>query len=186
MPYSVIASSSESGDLSLERPAVLVAVDTERSRQLFLQLEKFAERWKCGSPSWEERERWWVPPGAAVDGRSVQTLWALSSASLSILTCLDVSVINLLMKQPFNVACNYTPRCLLLCILMLHVLKVHKNIRLRYAFYIRKKPINIILLVIVWWKLLAIMVLLLCNLPRTSARMPMMSLSSGHLRWILL
>jgi len=64
------------------------------------------------------------------------------NAAASIRTCLNLPITNLLMKQPFTVACNYTPRSLLLCILMLHILKVHKNKRFLYPFctYTQKKP----------------------------------------------
>lgn len=54
--------------------------------------------------------------------------------------CSNLSLINTL-GAVVSVACNHTPRCLLLFVLMLQVLKVHKNIRLLYAFYTRKKQI---------------------------------------------
>lgn len=66
---------------------------------------------------------------------------ASKNAFSSIVTCLNLPIINLLVRQPVNVACNYTPRGLLLCILMLQILKVHRNTRFLCAFCTRKKPI---------------------------------------------
>lgn len=55
--------------------------------------------------------------------------------------CWNLSLINLLVKQPSHVAYNYTPWCLLLFVFVLPALKVHKNTRPLCASY-RQRQCN--------------------------------------------
>lgn len=93
---------------------------------------------QCGSPLWGEQSPWWVSWGAV--GMRVCSCWLIFKECFSPTgACWNLSLISLLVKQPFNVACNYTPRCLLFFVLMLPVLKVRKNTSLLHTFCTRKK-----------------------------------------------
>lgn len=89
---------------------------------------------RCGE-SWARGE---FPEGAV--GTRVCSSRLVFTGCFSPRACGDLSLISLLMRQPFNVARNYTPRCLLLLfVLMLPVLKAHKNTSLLDTFYTTKK-----------------------------------------------